>query len=260
MSVMSIVADTVSEMTGNPKKALLILHTDTSQQVDSQSIAEKAAAALAKGSGLEGAAGVAELLGSTFHVLKVQYNPASISIRANAESVEFQYLQKNIDSSIPNQNVRPPAVVMSVDLLFDAVNVKDCFMTDQLGLTASNARATASFAASAALGKLTVQPQTNGLIGMIMRNSTRTVTFKWADMTFSGEVTEVSARYTMFSIAGAPVRSVVTLSISQNVSSKADAKYWDNAFTKCFGAMGSSASKGGKSIGETFDALKSLSF
>ncbi|MPM32725.1 hypothetical protein SDC9_79290 [bioreactor metagenome] len=239
------------ELLGNPKKAFLILHKSTAQELSSEEIAKKTEQALSSATGL--LANVSSKMGGDFHVPQVQYNPASIRFQANAESIATQYLQKNVDSSVPNQNTRPPAVMMSVDLIFDAVNLKDAFMLEKLRLSVGDA-----VSAVAALSKkngYTVQPQTNGLIGMLMRESTRTVTFRWADMTFTGEVTEVSARYTMFSVSGKPVRSVVSVNITQQVESKSDLKYWDKAFDTAFGNADAAATTGGRGAGAAGNLL-----
>lgn len=262
-SITGTLTDGLSSIAGNPKKALLILHKNSVAKIDSEDVAKTTEKALEAATGTEGLKKVFDLMnksGQPFHVLQVQYNPSSIRFQANAESVPVQYLQQNVDSSIPNQNLRAPSVVLAVDLFFDAVNLKDSFITEKTRISANDLVSDAAALVQTIKGGYTVQPQTNGLIGMIMRESTRTVTFKWADMTFTGEATEASAKYTMFSVSGKPVRSIVTLNIAQKVSSKADLKYWDKAFDKCFGDMSSSASSGGKSIGDGVGNLLNITF
>jgi hypothetical protein len=109
---------------------------------------------------------------------------------------------KNLENEVPNQMVAPPRIVMSVDLIFDAVNLKDSFMFEKLRFSVGD-----EFSMVAALLKergYTVQPQTNGIIAAMLREGTRQVTFKWADMSFTGYLQEASARYTMFSVSGKP--------------------------------------------------------
>ena len=95
-------------------------------------------------------------------------------------------------------------------------------------------------------------------IGMIMRKSTRLVTFQWSEMSFTGEVTEVHADYTMFSVSGRPVRSQVRINISQRVDSGSDSQYWNKAFDKCFGSQNVSAISGGKSQMEGLSNLLNI--
>jgi len=261
MAISSMLSGIGSSIIGSPKKAVLILHKDSGEAINSQEIANQTESMLALTSATTNAFALKALfVGSPFHLLQVQYNPSSIKISANAESVPFQYLQQNVDNGIPNQNHRPPSIVLTVDLIFDAVNVKDAFMLEKLRLSAGDAVSAVAGIAKSLKGGYTVQPQTNGLIAMLMRDSTRTVTFKWADMTFTGEATEIQAKYTMFSVSGKPVRSVVTISITQQVDSKADSTYWDKAFDKCFGDAGSTMSCGGKGIGQTAGNLLNVAF
>lgn len=243
MSLKSSLEGIGSSILGNPKKAVLILHKGSTRKVSTADVIKQTEMSLAQPGAAGGLKALSGALGASFHVLQVQYNPSSIRINANSEDVVMQYLQKNVDEAIPNQNVSPPSVVMSVDLIFDAVNLKDSFMFEKLRLSVGDV---VSAISSLLKGGYTVQPQTNGLIGALMRDSTRVVTFKWADMAFTGELNEVSARYTMFSVSGKPVRSVVTLNIVQTISSNGDYKYWNDAFDKCFGDALSAATVGGK--------------
>ena len=106
----------------------------------------------------------------------------------------------------------------------------------------------------------TVQPQTNGIIAAMLREGTRQVTFKWADMSFTGYLQEASARYTMFSVSGKPVRSMVRINITQYVPRLAEGKYWNDAFDKLFGDASTSKVSGGKGFGSDYQNLVNLSF
>jgi hypothetical protein len=129
------------------------------------------------------------------------------------------------------QNSRPPSVVLGVQLIFDAVNNKDAFMFEKFRLSPTDI---AADIAGAILGReYTVQPQTNALLAMVMRDSTRVVTFKWAERTFTPSDRN-KRRYTMFSVSGSHP-DVVPLRLTQLVESTADSTYWDTAFDNCFG-------------------------
>ena len=195
------------------------------------------------------------------HMLEVQYNPSSLSLQANAVVTPFQYLQQNIDNGIPAQSFRNPSVVLSVELYFDAMNPKDAFMIDKLRLSAGDAVSAVSGIVKAVKGEVySVQPQTNGLLAALIRDETRLVTFQWADMRFTGELTEASATYTMFSVSGRPVRSVVRLSITQQVSADSDAGYWERAFDSAFGGADQSQTTGGRSFADRYGNLLNIGF
>jgi hypothetical protein len=170
-------------------------------------------------------------------------------------------LQQNVVAEIPPQFTRPPSVVMSVQLVFDAVNVKDSFMADKFRLSVSDAIGGAVTAVRVLRGKkFTVRPHTNALLYMLMRKESARVTFHWADMTFHGLVNEVHARYTMFSVSGEPVRSFVDLSITQRVTGNTENQYWEKAFDKCFGEQDTDGLFGGQQTGQSVGNMLNLGF
>ncbi|MDR2770987.1 MAG: hypothetical protein LBB57_03000 [Clostridiales Family XIII bacterium] len=192
--------------------------------------------------------------------LQVQYNPSSLDFNANAEQIPVKSLQQNVIADIPQQFTKPPSVTLSVDLVFDAMNVKDSFMSEKFS-TSTGGIASAGLAA---LNKeqFTVQPQTNALLALLMFSNTHNVTFYWSDLMFYGIVMEARAKYTMFSVSGRPVRSFVTLMIQQDLGGTdgGDGTYWDKAFDKCFGDENSTSSFGGQSAGQSVGNLFNLGF
>ena len=216
---------------GGIQKAFLIIHKFGAEAVNSaqamQSATQAAARALQAAGNLSAISNAAGA--GMAHVMQVQYNPSSLTFQANAESIPFTYLQQNADQGIPNQNTRPPMVVLSVELIFDAMNPQDAFMMDKTRLSVGTVVSTVPWGTT-----YTVQPQTDGLIAALLRPSTRLVTFRWADMAFTGQMIEVQADYTMFSVSGQPVRSKVRMNISQQVESAADVQYWETALSNMF--------------------------
>lgn len=214
-------------------------------------VAGAAAAAL----GVGDAAAAAPAAPKTYQ-MKVQFNPSSISFHASTVDIPFQYLQENSDPEIPAQGFRPPSISMSVTLIFDQVNIKDCFMMEKFKLSTQDV---AQLVVNKGVNTTvySVQKQTNAFIGMMLSDDTRTVTFQWADLCFKGEVTEVRADYTMFSISGRPVRSQVRLNLSQRLDNKTDYNNWNKAFDACFPE--SSGEFGGKSVTETISNLVNIS-
>lgn len=263
MSITNVLSGMGNSIIGNTKKALLIIPKND-EQIDTAQVAYKTATVLETASalGTQGESSALKILSlAGYHVLKVQYNPSTIAIQANAMPVPVQYLQQNIDNGIPNQNFRPPSVVMTVELVFDAVNNKDAFMFEKLRVSTGDALAAGAAIIKNLRGEgYSVQPQTNALVACLLRESTRNVIFKWSDLTFGGEVTEVSARYTMFSVSGKPIRSLVRLNITQQVNGKSDTTYWDKAFDKCFGDKYVSKESGGKSVGQNVGNLLNIGF
>ena len=227
------VTDVLNASVGNIPKAKLVIHdTSGAEKINSKQVAGATANVLAAAtsavSSLNGGATVKS------YVMDVQYNPSTLTIQANAEPIPFKYLQQNVDNGVPNQNLRPPLVVLSVDLIFDAMNPVDSFMMDKTRLSADNLISGVAGVVQTVKGGYTVQPQTNGLLSTVLRPDTRFVTFYWADMAFTGQVIEVQAEYTMFSVSGKPVRSRVRMNIAQQVESEADAQYWENVLDKTF--------------------------
>ena len=145
--------------------------------------------------------------------MTVQFNPSSISFHASTVDSPFQYLQQKSDSEIPLQGFRPPSISMSVMLIFDQVNVKDCFMMEKFKVSTQDI---AQLAVNKGVNTTvySVQKQTNAFVGMMLSDETRTVTFQWADLCFQGEVTKEREDYRMFSISSRPVRSQVWLFFS----------------------------------------------
>jgi hypothetical protein len=260
------VGNAVAKAFGNPKKAFLIVHKPpppgggSSPAVSVDTLAARALSLSNEGAA-DGAA-IASMYGDVddAHVLQVQYNPSSVEFSANAEPMDAKRLQANVVSDIPPQFTRPPSVMLSVDLVFDAMNVKDSFMSEKLSLKPSDV--VAAPAAILNREKYTVQPQTNALIAMLMSVNSRQATFYWSGLAFYGIVTEAEARYTMFSVSGRPVRSIVTIRMRQDLE-KNDGAYWNKAFDKCFGGAdmeGNLGDFGGQSTGQYTGNLLNLSF
>ena len=248
---MALINNLANSALGSVQKALLIIHKLDASQIDSSQVAASAANALqGAAAGMAATSAAMQGAGMNTSVMKVQYNPTSLSIQANAEAIPFTYLQQNIDSGIPNQSPRPPMVVLSVDLILDA------FMAEKFSLsTGGIVSSVAGGIQTAKGGGYTVQPQTDGLIAALMRPSTRVVTFRWADMAFTGQLIEVQAEYTMFSVSGKPVRSKVRMNIAQQVESDADIQYWNKVLDTTFSGNGEA---GGKDMGQQLGNLLNL--
>ena len=245
---MSLKSTLAASAAGNIQKAFLVIHKTDPEDINSAKVMAASQMVLQAAASNAGADALSQGLrgvGANAHVMQVQYNPSSLSIQGSVEERPRSYLQQNVDSQIPNFNICPPMVVLSVELIFDAMNPQDAFMMDKARLSAGTVISDISGGIQTAKkGGYTVQPQTEGLVAALLRAGTRVVTFRWADMAFTGQLIEVAADYTMFSVSGKPIRSKVRMNIAQQVESDADFLYWDRALDKVFGDEESVALKG----------------
>lgn len=244
---MDILQDVGSSLTGSINKAMLFVKKNntntgkTNSQLRDELLKESKSGLLKNpGKSLKNAvktAGGSETNG--YHTMQVRYNPSSISFSTQAGN----YVHCGVGGMGMNQITQmtmPSQTIMSVQLVFDDVNIPDAFMWDKYRLTAGSAISSVSGGIKQ-LEKVkdgySVQAQIDGLIGLITQSEARQVVFYWSEMAFAGEVTNINAQYTMFNPQGHPIRGVVTLNIFQidNEMDSADTRYWDKAFTNLFG-------------------------
>lgn len=235
MSLASTMSNIGSSITGNVQKAVLIFGTggssSTSAAGGTASITKMTAQMLNR----NGLTNSNLIDTASARYLEVQYNPASMRISANADVIQMRNLQNTLEDGVVNQSCRAPSVILSVDLIFNAVNVKDSFMADKFRISTNDMIKNIISVAQAQNGGYTVQPQSDGLLAASLLEAERFVTFQWADMSFSGELTDVNVQYGMFSLSGKPVHSVVSLRITQQLTSKAEDTRWNQSkFDECF--------------------------
>lgn len=165
--------------------------------------------------------------------IRVQYNPSSLSISATANEVEVEQEIRPGLGSAKKQKKQPASVTLTVQLIFDAVNVKDAFGLEKFRVSAGDAGNAAAAIDKMGTGGYSVRTQMEGLLGMISDTANSGVDFIWQDLHFQGQVTRMQSSYTMFSVSGEPIRGTVNMTISQKLGSGGQ-KYWDNAFVRCF--------------------------
>ena len=172
--------------------------------------------------------------GKEYLALEVQYNPSSIHMQTVTGS-QLDYCGGSMGNKANNmivQNTVPTSTTMTVQLIFDDVNMFDAFMVNNIN---SPVGATAQAVKYFVSGKHTVQPQVEGILSLLTMDATRQVIFYWAKMSFRGELTGVQARYTMFNKSGDPIRAVVSLSIRQGEQEMLyDSGYWEKAYENLF--------------------------
>ncbi len=171
--------------------------------------------------------------------ISVQFNPSKLSFSANASETRMTTLQSNFDATIPAFSVTPPSTIMSVELLFDDMDIYDAFTADKLGVATSLSPSAITgagiSAASALAGGFSVKSKTNAFIGILFAEPSAEIEFTWGDLSFFGKIREVSIRYTMFSSSGKPIRSNVGLTLQQSAEESSESKEWDKAVDNCFG-------------------------
>lgn len=243
---MSILSSASSLVTG-VNKAMLILTGDVEKELSSKALewSESITSSVLDQSAIT-AQSVNTLFSDknadagNYKILEVQYNPSSISIQGAVAGAMVSTLQRKADFDEKKRINAVPSVVLAVELTFDDMKLYECFVTEtltsgvstQTGLNAVGGLV--DYAKGSSAPKHSVLDMTNGLAYACINDKTRNVIFKWADMTFKGELTQVDAKYTMFSTSGAPVRSVVQIQITQGLTSRDDHDIWSGQVKELF--------------------------
>lgn len=276
-----------ASLTGKIPKAILFVR-DVDQFSDSEagmsstiksannianSLMAKTADALSGSMTLEDISGdgldnVTEMEG--FIALSVQYNPASIRMNTEAGKMA-RPVAGSMGGGGTTQisfSIMPASTTLDFQLVFDDSNVNDCFTIGNYGLNATNVAKGIKDIVNRDR-EYSVLPQMEGILSLLVTQQTRQVIFYWAKMSFRGELTSVSSRYTMFNKNGYPVRGVIDLSIRQgNTLSDGggkeentfgyNEKYWNDAFNATFGKAEESIFT--ESTQDTMDALLNGNF
>ena len=177
--------------------------------------------------------------------IEADYNPNSISFSCQNERNKMHKSMNGDDSGTRALSVQNE-IEMHVELIFDDMSVQDSFMEEKFELTAAGNilssgknvyRACDNDNTGLGRKNRTVRIPVDGIVALINNKLTRSVMFVWSSMVFSGELSGVQARYTMFNPQGNPVRAVVSLSINQGTKNWNDQErqYWDSAYRKFFG-------------------------
>ncbi|MCR4909360.1 MAG: hypothetical protein K5985_11075 [Lachnospiraceae bacterium] len=172
--------------------------------------------------------------------LQMQYNPSSLRFDTTAGR-QMNYGRNGADTSL-QQYIAPASTTLSCELLFDDVNNMDAFMLSDLPLSTGQILSFGKSVVTNARGMdYSVQDQLEGLISLMAVPEAKQVIFFWGNMSFRGEMVQVTTTYTMFNKKGYPIRGKAAISIRQGDSSKDeeaayryDNTYWDNAVDTMF--------------------------
>jgi len=247
---MGIMSDLGSGLTGNVESAYLVIK-------DYRKVSKAAGGGLASmlnntasALGNSGLSSLVSNAASEDKTFKVQFNPHDLQIDAHTEKVDKADAQKkngrqkNISGAVVK-----PTVELTVNLIFDKVNIYDSFMWDKFtaGASATGVTNVAS-AIATAMGKTwTVQTEVEGLLAALQNQYTRNITFQWANFSFSGLLKNVVARYTMFSTSGRPVRAQVMLRLRQELDPE-KLQNWYNDFDDAFDSDSSNLVSAGQNV------------
>ncbi len=214
----------------------------------------------------------------------VQFNPNTIQISAHGGGLvkKNDYQKKDTeggqDSSATDTNStgltydrETTNIILSVSLLFDACKVADAFMMEKFNPSQSLTTMGKSIATSVgqSMGALdengkkresamtfSVQEEVEGFIGMIRNRRTRYLTFRWGDFSYTGVATSLDVQYTMFNIAGQPIRATVNMRIMcYDDGMKGAQVVWAEYYQELFKEL----TKAKTEAGETMSALQANS-
>lgn len=243
---MGIGQQALASLTGNIETALLVIHdyrqkaAELSSSVTGgmskaeilntlhQSVVRDTAAALANGT-------APTYPGSQNRTLRVQFNPSELTLNASAVP---QSQQDGITGQSRTLAVEDAKLDLTVTLYFDAMDPYDAFMWDKFtaGLTAQGIGNLTKMGKEAA-GKQSVhsvQGQVEALVAALRNPYTRSISFRWADFAFIGQLNTVRANYTMFSPSGRPIRAQVQMRIQHEMDPQM-LQGWYKHFEQAFG-------------------------
>lgn len=212
---MSIQSDLKSSITGKLDQAIIELHDYRAKQKSKADI-DKTKEILENGG-----AAFAEKFPSRFY--SVRFNPSQLVMDCSSKTKIKKNVQKKKEGN--PQSVNIPTMTMSLQLYFDDMFTYDAFLWDRFnsvkGLTMLDAQQ------AVRMGRpFSVQQDVESFIAVLRNPSTRTVTFRWADFVFHGQLNFIKAQYTMFSPSGRPVRAVISLKIKSEMDFSALSSYY----------------------------------
>lgn len=248
----SIKTEALRTLTGQVETALLVIHdfrqmarnANTGQaggltavqtlQAISNELAAGTQAALSSGT-------TPTYPNSQDKIFKVQFNPSELTLNATSYPVNKV---NTANGQSRTMTVEDPSLFLWVNLYFDDMQTTDAFMGEKFN-TLVSAQGVANVANSimSAMGKNkhTVQPQVEALVAALRNPYTRTISFRWANFAFIGQLNNVRAEYTMFSTSGRPIRAKVMLQIRHELDPRM-LNQWYNDYASAFGTGTSSMS------------------
>lgn len=150
------------------------------------------------------------LLNSKQRCFEVQFNPSTISLSGygGGNVLKTSYDQNGGSLSYAKADVH---IDFGVQLIFDQVDRTTAFLDGAREVTLSRAVDAGVGAVKNKLNpdQTTVKQQVEAFAALVRNEATRAVTFSWGPLLYSGIVTRINTKYTMFDIQGDPVRATV---------------------------------------------------
>ena len=166
----------------------------------------------------------------------VKFNPSQISFQGisggRVEKKDYQQKDEKVNFSYGAMETR---IQMNFQLIFDDYERTQAFMLEKFTDVEAGIRTAVT---SSKNRTYSVRPQVEGFIGAIRNSETQKAIFYWGKMQYKGQITHVSAEYTMFSTDGNPIRAVVNIGMLL-VDNTIDFSYmgqWQDAYEEVFGS------------------------
>lgn len=259
---MAIQNDLLSSLTGNTAKACLVVH-DVRAKAKALELQQQKLGVLGVRNALQteqlsrvtntlnalqnGAASAQQMAGAmnTDKTFFVQFNPSSLQMYStNTPDPRRDVSGTNDDQTTTNDVVSAPRVELTTTLIFDKMNIYDAFMFDKFN-TGVSATTVTNIVTLAKGATFTVQPYVEGLISALRNPYTRSMTFQWADFSFTGRLHQLQANYKMFSVSGRPIRAEVQLRLRQDLDTQ-DMQRWKSQFNSMLAQKSSMVTAGQK--------------
>ena len=255
----SIKTEALRTLTGQVETALLVIH-DFRQMARNANTGQAGGLTVAQtlqAISNELAAGTQAALGSgttpTYpnsqdKIFKVQFNPSELTLNATSYPVNKV---NTANGQSRTMTVEDPSLFLWVNLYFDDMQTTDAFMAEKFtaGISVQGvANVVNTVKTAMGSNKHSVQPQVEALIAALRNPYTRTISFRWANFTFIGQLNNVRAEYIMFSTSGRPVRARVMLQIRHELDPRL-LNQWYNDYTTAFGGASSSMASATQKMG-----------
>lgn len=175
---------------------------------------------------------------------QVQFNPSTLSMRTKGTALDLSNATPT-GAVKTSEIINTPPLILSFTLHFDAMVQGNCFMGDTLntGVSSQTAMNLVNYENHSIL------PQMSGLLAALNSPNNRQISFYWGKFHFDGLLDSVTAKYTMFSSTGHPVRGEANIKLSL-VRDFAVLESWKKNYITSFGGDGvQNVSAGGSSLG-----------
>lgn len=166
--------------------------------------------------------------------IQLQYNPSSIQVSTMKGTILNRGAGGGAENTYQQWKV-PVQTMMSVDLIYDDMNIMDAFNMENL----VSISAVRDVGKQMAQKEFSVRPLVEALVGAMLKSESQRVVFVWNEMAFDGSLVSVDTAYTMFNRSGEPIRAKVSIQIFQQNGSEEEGTqenldYWKQAYNKLF--------------------------